>query len=346
VGNRGGKVQRQQWIDMLRGINISLVVVSHVTSAPGPMRFFFVFAMPLFFMIAGWLHRDTSSQSECLRKSIAGLLVPYLSYLVILWPLELLAAYPDQVWDAEFLLLYMFKPMVLGGPLLKGFCAAFWFITCLFFTKQLVHYMVRHYPPRICWLFFGGLLACAYLHAWLLPQRWFPWNIHTVLFVAPFYYLGYRVRKVNFDFLNPRIGVLCFLVAAAGVSLNVAGFHNRLDLKYLDYGLPLVTVASAVAWCGLLAMLAKLFAASHAGNLFAEFGTASITIMFTHQIIQLVMAKQFGLENGPLRIAAALLFGLLLHRFLVRQPLLGRLFIGPRAASQADPVVAMAARSP
>lgn len=335
---------REQWIDALRGINISLVVVAHVTWNPGPLRYVLDFALPLFFLIAGWLHRDSLSQSQCLRKSAAGLLVPYVCYLVILWPLEMLAAFGDRDWDAHFILTQFLKPMLLGGPLLKGFCAAFWFITCLFLTKQLVHAMVRRYPPRVCTAICAALLLAAWVHAWLLPQRWFPWNLHTVLFVAPFYYLGYRLRQADTAWLHPRHAPLFVLLAAAGVGLNLLGLHNELDLKYLDYGLPVATAVSAVAWCALLAMLARRYAFSGAGGLFAAVGTASITIMFTHQIIQLTLARQLGLENAVFRIVAAILLGWLLHALLSRSDVLRTLFIGPRSsgATPARPTLASA----
>jgi len=320
-------MQRQIWIDVLKGIGIACVVLCHSTNSPMTVEIIFMFNMPLFFLLGGWLHRDTMPQREFLRNQARNLLLPYVSYLLILWPLELLAAFPDQTWDRVFILRELLKPMVLGGPLLKGYAAVFWFVTCYFLVQQLVHYVVRQYSRQQALLIFSTLLVCAYLQAWLLPLSWLPWNVHTVLFAAPLYYCGYRSREV--DFQKYRVA-LC-LVAAAGVALNLSGVHNRLDLKYLDYGFPLVTLVSAVACSAVLALVAQLLATSRAGSLLAALGGASLTIMFIHQFIQLGMAKQLGLGSVPLRVVVSLLLGWGLHRLWLWWPLLGKFFIGTRA---------------
>jgi len=325
-------MQRQEWIDVLKGIGIVCVVLGHVASTPIAVQSIFMFHMPLFFLVGGWLHRDTLPQPDYLRARAAGLLLPYASYLLILWPLELLAANPGKTWDTAFVGQFLLKPMLLGGPLLKGYAAVFWFVTCYFMTQQLVHWVLRHCARKTALLLFFGMLLCAYLQAWLWPQRWLPWNAHTVLFAAPLYYLGYRARKLDLR----RCEAWFCIIAAGGVGLILSGLHNWLDLKYLDYGLPLLTLASAVAACGALALLAQRIEAGMAGSALraalASLGAASMTIMFTHQLVQLALAKQLGLENAVLRISAALALGWLLHRGLERQPVLGRLFIGKRSA--------------
>lgn len=335
-------MQRQQWIDVLRGIGIVFVVLGHVAPAPMAVDLVFMFHMPLFFLIGGWLHRESMPQADYLRSRAFGLLLPYICYLLILWPLELRAAYPDQHWDAAFVAHFLLKPMLLGGPLLKGYAAVFWFVTCYFLTQQLVHCLVRNYSRKVCLLLFCAMLLCAYLQAWWLPQRWLPWSAHTVLFAAPLYYLGYRAREFDIE----RYTALFCIVSAAGVALNLAGLHNRLDLKYLDYGIPLITLASAVACCALLALLAQRLEKRGAGKAlaagFASLGTASMTIMFTHQFIHLAMAKQLGLDNAVLRIVAALALGWLLHKLLLRQSLLARLFVGVRPARMTLPSASLA----
>ncbi|MFZ2627961.1 MAG: acyltransferase family protein [Rugosibacter sp.] len=330
-------MQREKWIDVLKGIGIACVVVGHVASAPLLVQSIFMFHMPLFFLIGGWLHHASVPQRDYWRGRAAGLLLPYASYLLILWPLELLSAYPGQAWDAAFIADFLLKPMLLGGPLLKGYAAAFWFATCYFLTQQLVHGALRRCTPNVAVLLFSSMLSCAYLQAWWWPQRWLPWNVHTVLFAAPLYYLGYRVRELDVE----RFALPLCMVAAGGIGLNLLGLHNRLDLKYLDYGLPLVTLASAVAWCGVLALLARRLVASLAGTALAaalqSLGAASMTIMFTHQFVQLAMEKTVGLNGTALRISTALALGWLLHRMWLRLPLLARFFIGKQTTRGSIP---------
>lgn len=319
---------RERWIDVLRGMGIIWVVLGHVASTPLLVQSIFMFHMPLFFLIGGWLHRTSASQGDYFRNRAEALLLPYASYLLILWPLELVAAYPGQEWDAHFVLRFLIKPMLLGGPLLKGYAAVFWFVTCYFLTQQLVHFVTRRCTRNEASLLFALMLLLAYLHAWLWAQRWLPWNMHTVLFAAPLYYLGYRAREFDLD----RFAAAFCCLAAAGVGLNLLGLHNRLDLKYLDYGMPVLTLLTALGYVGAMALLAKRLDGSIFATPLAALGTASMTVMFTHQFIQLAIKNWLGLDDTALRVTTALAAGSLLHAALLRLPLLRRFFIGSGTA--------------
>lgn len=326
-----------KWIDVLKGIGIASIVAGHVVASPQFVALLFVFHVPLFFLIGGWLHQAATPQREYLQSKSRALLLPYISYLLILWPLELRAAFPDQPWNLDFIVRSVLKPMLLGGPLLKGYCAVFWFVTCYFLTQQLVHYLVRRQSPRVCQLLCAAMLAIAYLQAWLLPH-WLPWNVHTVLFAAPLYYLGYRAHGLDLRRLVAPAGAL----AAAGLALNLAGVHNYVDLKYLDYGIPLATAFVSVACCILLARLAQKLETNWIGTALASIGSASLTIMFTHQFVQLELAGRLGMHGALSRTVAALAFGWLLHRLVLKTPLLALLFAGAGRIRRAAPSAAHA----
>ena len=135
---------RQGWIDALKGMGIITVVVAHVTYNRLLMELIFMFHMPLFFFLGGWLHNTGVAPGPYLKTKALGLLLPYLSFLVLLWPLELLVSYPDQAWDSVWLWNDLLTPMLLGGPLLTGFASVFWFVTCYFLTQQLMHCLLQN----------------------------------------------------------------------------------------------------------------------------------------------------------------------------------------------------------
>ena len=116
-------MKRQLWIDVLKGMGIVFVVVGHITYNPLLAKTIFMFHMPLFFVLGGWLHSTELPQSQYLKAKTRSLLVPYLSFLLILWPLELLVAFPDQIWTGSWVLTSLVKPMLVGGQLLTGFAA-------------------------------------------------------------------------------------------------------------------------------------------------------------------------------------------------------------------------------
>lgn len=323
---------REPWIDVVKGIGIVAVVVAHITFRRSLVTQLYMFHMPLFFLLGGALHDTSVPQRAFLAAKARSLLVPYACFLAVLWPLELLYAVPADAAGGRWTWALLGAPMLYGGRLLTGFAGVFWFVSCYFLTQQLAHAMLRHLARRACALAAAALLALAYALAWAWPHWSLPWSAEAVLFCAPIYLIGYAARGYALARWTPA----CLLVAACALLLNVVGAGNTLDIKAGDYGLPLVTLASALAVAALLAVLARALQANVAGRVLAALGGASMTIMFLHQFVQLIVAKQFGVLQAPARIAAALVVCYLAHQLLTASPLAARLLLGRRRAPLAS----------
>lgn len=319
------KPARQAWIDVLKGIGILAVVVGHITFNRALVAQIFMFHMPLFFLAGGYLHDAAAPQRAFLLSKARSLLLPYACFVLILWPLELLMSVPAGAigWTT------LAVPMLLGGRLLTGAAGVLWFVTCYFLTQQLAHFLLRRFALPVCGAIGAALLACAHLLAWLFPGWSLPWNADVVLFCAPLYLLGFAARGIALQ----RWTLLWLALSLAAVLLNVAGLANTFDLKAGAYGLPLVTLASALAVVALLAVLAQRIEANLAGRVLAALGGASMTIMFMHQLVQLAMAKQLGIMQAAPRIGGALAVCYLLHMLLNGWPAGARLFLGRRVAA-------------
>ncbi|MDP3844416.1 MAG: acyltransferase family protein [Oxalobacteraceae bacterium] len=317
-------MKRQIWIDVLKGLGIISVVVGHITYNRLLWNTIFMFHMPLFFLLGGWLHNTNISQRTYLKAKAHSLLLPYLSFLLILWPLELLVAFPDQRWTAAWLQTELIKPMLVGGQLLTGFAAVFWFVTSYFLMQQLMHFLLRRYSLQRCALICAVMLVCAYLNALLFRPLWLPWSANAVLIAAPFYCIGYWARSRDIAKFAPVFVV----VALTAVALNVFGYHNVFDIKATDYGFPVVTFISALACVAVLAIIARHLQSNILGRGLAAIGGASMTIMFLHQFVQLMMAKKLGISQALPRIAVALLVCYLIHQLFKMSPLTARFFLG------------------
>jgi polysaccharide biosynthesis protein PslL len=313
---------RQGWIDVLKGIGILAVVVGHITFNKSVVAQIFMFHMPLFFLAGGWLHDAAAPQRAYLKSKARSLLLPYACFVLILWPLELMLSVPPDAISWQTVAM----PMLLGGRALTGAAGVLWFVTCYFLTQQLVHFLLRRFALPLCGALCAAMLAIAYLAAWLWPGWSLPWSADVVLFAAPLYLIGYAARGVALA----RWTMLWVALALGAALLNAAGIANTLDLKAGAYGLPLVTLASALAVVALLAVLAQRIEAGLAGRLLAALGGASMTIMFMHQLVQLAIAKKLGMMQAAPRIAGALLVCYLLHMLLRGWPAGARLFLGRR----------------
>ena len=72
-------MNRLYWIDSLKFFGIYLVVLGHCTFLTEKLdMFIYLFHMPLFYLISGFLsHKDKRDFSEILRSSVKRFLVPY-----------------------------------------------------------------------------------------------------------------------------------------------------------------------------------------------------------------------------------------------------------------------------
>jgi fucose 4-O-acetylase-like acetyltransferase len=73
---------RIAWMDWAKVIGIILVVYAHVPNAP-LSSIVFLFHMPFFFMISGWLYKTRPFKEEW-RRTCRCLILPYLIYNAVL----------------------------------------------------------------------------------------------------------------------------------------------------------------------------------------------------------------------------------------------------------------------
>ena len=84
-------MQRKTYIDVAKGIAISSIVICHIltycTNLQSVYKIIYVFNVPLFFLISGYLFNYKDSISTFLKKKINRLLVPYFIYsLLFIFP--------------------------------------------------------------------------------------------------------------------------------------------------------------------------------------------------------------------------------------------------------------------
>lgn len=121
---------RLQWVDAVRGIGISLVVVGHMDMPQKIYCLIYAFHMPLFFIVTGYLYSSSRSAWEIVRAKAKGLMEPY--YLFSALMIVLLVAFPGR-WASSYLGKRTWEetlwPTLLGtSPVIEPT----WFLPCLF----------------------------------------------------------------------------------------------------------------------------------------------------------------------------------------------------------------------
>ncbi len=304
VADQGLKQRRIAALNTAKGIGSVAVVISHIHDGDSwPTRMIFLFAMPLYFFIAGDLFRLRPQQRAYARDKALHLLLPYGSYLMLLYLIP-------RVWEiasgaeSPGHLLKRLGVVVIGGRLLTAVCTTFWFPTALFLTQQLVNALLLRFDRFTVGLLMVLSLVLAYVNAaWLRPMV-LPWDANVVLCAAPLLFLGHCLHGRD---ITPRcLGLCLLLVVLAGVA-QFRGLNVSLDMKYSNYGIPLISLAASVA--GILLLLdicMRLSAFSSAPlRVLRKLGEASMVTMFLHQSIQFAL-KGSGYESEVLRVVLAL----------------------------------------
>lgn len=318
----GAIMKRVEWADVLKGLGILAVVWGH--SGSKNAFYMFWFHMPLFFFISGYLYKYKPEETELsyVRKKVRHLLVPYTCYLLLL----ALLMFSLSLWRgqsaAEFWSLN-WQAFLLGGSLLAGIYATFWFTTCLFFTQIAYDFFCRKitFPYlRGLIIVFCFLLACWQSRYW--ANSFVPWNMDVGLYGIVFYALGhyFREKRLLEQPLTRNLSVgLAIAISAGFLYLYTRQIVDYgLDMKHRQYYywgwnliLPLVftLILAEIAF-----MLTKWKAARDLLNLF---GRAAMVIMYLH--LPFVAAAGHYMAITPLRflligISCPLLFYQVIRR--------------------------------
>lgn len=190
-------MKRQAWLDYMKFIAMTLVVLYHTPPRYDTAREVALFNMgaPVFFLAAGYLFNIARQQDflSFLKHRARQLLVPYTTFFIIFYALWLLvgrrmAGPEEQAIDVLTPVWQFFQgtPQVVLGP--------FWFIAALF-TMQVIYYPVRRVLAGWGALVVALLLSLSLL---ILPDvPWLRyWNLDKAILYMPIYAVGNCCRQL------------------------------------------------------------------------------------------------------------------------------------------------------
>jgi fucose 4-O-acetylase-like acetyltransferase len=279
LNNAKSVVENILWIDVLKGIGIISVVIGHLWP-PNQTGLIYLFHMPLFFFIAGFLFRPTVNYNGYVIKKSIHLLLPYTSFLFLLiFPLAL----PNLIKDHHSILPFV-KSLIFGGRYLQGVAAVFWFVTCFFATQQIFNFLFTKLDTFKLVAVISLLLILGYVNSQYFPQWWLPWNLNVVLFTIPMFSLGYLFKVLD---KNIPLPILVGLILLTSFTVYLFKEDYSLDLKSSNYGVPILSlVASLTIIVCLIELSKKITHVSLISKFFISVGQASMTIMYLHNGIR------------------------------------------------------------
>jgi polysaccharide biosynthesis protein PslL len=320
---------RIEWIDVFRGLGILAVVIGHcfagLTNA-----IIYTFHMPLFFIMGGLLYRPSTDYKGFFKHKAIHLLVPYLSFLCVIYAEPIVRSVLYILQKPSFgavkgLLTVMFQG-IYGGELLNDGTSAFWFVTCFFATQQIFNYLSTKFSPKKLTAILAVCLAASYIDSYYLQSWVFPGAINVTLAALPYFGLGVYLQKHN---LKTWLYILSGVIFAGAIYLLIQGYPLNLNMKFTNYGVPVVSFLVASAAVVLLMGLSQLLTSlKQVKQPLIYLGSASMVILYVHQFVQMQVKVRLGEDANWWRFAASLLVSLVVYQILVQFSMTRALFLG------------------
>ena len=312
---------RIEWIDALKGIGIISVVAGHVFHGPISTTAY-LFHMPLFFFLSGLLFRPNGDISGFIIKGVRRLLVPYVCFLVLL----------SIPWVLRYVLTKDFSGMkdfglnaVFGGPMLKGWFSASWFVTCFFIAQQLINLIIVRLGKKLQVVIVLVFLLLAYTNAHFAASLQFPEAANIALMAIPMIYVGYLTKEWSGHRFAVAASVIFVLVCLAIFPEAVLDF----DMKYTIYGIPLVSfVVSFACFIALRQVAVFVPWIPFLGKHIESMGRVSLGIMFLHQMLQMQMQSKLHIDSEAARFMLAVLLSYGISILMEKYEITNRLFLG------------------
>lgn len=229
---------RNQVIDILRAIGIVLVVLGHCTDNVFLSRFVYIFHLPLFFLISGYLYKEVCCDApwEYIGLRMKNYLKAYVIYNGILVILHNVFYYMDLLQSTTVYNLNDITIKFLDSFLFtstEAFAAALWFIPVLLASLiifNFIYYITRSVDKNKEIERAIIIVLCTLLGIYLNRNN-LSLGLHyqTSLVVLPFIYIGQLVRKHGLEAI--KINKLLALLIVVITLLTIKFIPGRVDLS-------------------------------------------------------------------------------------------------------------------
>lgn len=266
------------WIDWCKFIAITLVVWGHIS--PVFRNFIFLFHMPLFFMISGYLYKKRSVKKEVMVV-IWSLLLPYLIYnFIYILPLPLGGGYQkgfitNILLGNQEALCYLMVPL--------------WFLVALMGMRVLAAFnTLNRYS-----LFLFLLISYVLFDFIKIDQTNDYFQLKTMCLCFPFFIVGYIIKKRDYFKIIKKynttlltFSAITIFVIAAIIGLWNSKIHeNGINVYHCRIGTNIVLFY--ISAIGLSAALMSLCAMhlNITSPIVEKLSNGTLLILATHLII-------------------------------------------------------------
>ncbi len=323
---------RLLYIDIAKGIGITLVVCSH-TEAHDLMMWSVGFFVPIFYFCSGYMTSNTSANytiSQIMIKRAKKLLIPYFFF-------NLLLLLYSRGWSMPGLYgilysRYCFFP--LGADQNHYFFLwgnyPMWFMTSLLVSYLLFYFLLYNRNKSLIIFFY---LCLTYILS-KIPIL-LPWSIDTAFLSSLIMYTGFHAKKYNILSWKESNILICILIYS--LLLCVAG---DINFSIRQYGTSfIIYFIMAITGCVIVLWSSKKIDQTWIGKLLALWGKHSLTIFCIEMLFireasivycKLTNKDEIGIIGGICGIIVALFGGTILSILLHKNDFLRKGLFGEK----------------
>lgn len=245
---------RIEWIDTMRGIAMIMVIYGHIDGGSYVGKFVYLFHVPAFFFLSGYLFNPSVSLGRYFQKRICRLLVPFVLFgstvILINWACHIAVG---STYDA----LHYIKDMLLQ---VRGTDSRIWFLPCLFLAESIMMLAFRVKQRYLRVLVFTVIIFLGWFNV-LVLQIDLPWYPDTAAIAASLMLIGHMTKRWNQKNLlvSPYALILSMVVCIGIYVINLQNEYG-IDMVMNRYGNPILF------YCGALSGIVLLMNVSNLGN--------------------------------------------------------------------------------
>ncbi|GAA2099018.1 hypothetical protein GCM10009841_12650 [Microlunatus panaciterrae] len=327
---------RSAALDAIRILGIIAIVSGHTWPEQRALHLTIsLWQVPAFFLLAGYLWSGNRPlRGDVIHRSKA-LMRPYFAWLAIIGIPFVIWAWAERGQSPVRLAAGLLYGAQVGRPF-----SAYWFVAALFLTGVFVR-ACQLLPRMAVWaLAVAGMIA-AYL--WGPTMAHTPYSVGLVLPCALFVLVGQELRKHRARIAHAElVGLILLAVSAV---LVVTGAAAPFDVKYGDFGRPVVSVLAAIGIGVALILLAEYAIARLAPRvqqLITTLAAAGLVVLLAHAAVLYLTDTLAGWPLG-LCFALALVvpwsLGVAINRTSLAPWLAGRAYAATLDSGERRPAV-------
>ena len=290
--------ERIQWIDFASGLVVILMVLGHVMPSGNALKIMFIFHMPFFFVMAGYVlntEKWSSNLWDFTKRLTKRLILPYFLAELIWYPIWFIFSHRlgflTHLWGlSEADPFRAFITIFLGAinnnyesaakaPLLLG---PMWFFPCLFLAEVVFLTLYKFFGHDFKKLS-GAVLIAAILGLVLGKYYPLPMSLDISLAVQVFILAGILLRAREINLLACGISLLVMCIAFT--------FNPSIDMSFRMYYNPILFYSGGIAGTILIIKLSMICAGirSKISDFIAYCGFQSVIIVAVHLPVVMVV---------------------------------------------------------